>query len=153
PGPHEDAVWGEPVGGVQAGIAFSPGQKRAYRVGETVTFVVKVRNVSKKSLPVCYFATFPLDTPPTVEGARGKPAHVVAPPPPEKSPFPRTLTLAAGEEAEIGRPELVPASAAPAGQPRNATLVGAPGSYLVRLATVAWARAEPYGGGALSTGK
>src|SRR5262249_49745275 len=44
--------WGKEVGGLQAGLGFRPGEKRAYSHGETVTLVVRVRNVGKEEIPV-----------------------------------------------------------------------------------------------------
>ena len=45
-------AWGKEVGGLQAGLGFRPGEKRAYRHGETVTLVVRVRNVGKETVNV-----------------------------------------------------------------------------------------------------
>src|SRR5271170_6450409 len=41
-------AWGNEVGGLQAGLGFSPAEKRAYRHGEKVRLVVRVRNVGKQ---------------------------------------------------------------------------------------------------------
>ena len=41
-----DYAWGKAVGGLQAGLEIGPAEKRSYAVGDTATFVLKVRNVS-----------------------------------------------------------------------------------------------------------
>ena len=66
-------VWGKEVGGVQAGIGYLPGQHRAYRIGETVTLVVRVRNLGKKEVKFAYFNEFFWENPPKVMDGEGKP--------------------------------------------------------------------------------
>jgi hypothetical protein len=45
-------AWSNEVGGLQAGLGFHPGQKRADRHGETVKLVVRVRNVGKEQVQI-----------------------------------------------------------------------------------------------------
>src|SRR5206468_3152013 len=45
---------------------FPAGEKRAYRHGETVTLVVRVRNVGKEEVKFQYVPAFLKETPPTV---------------------------------------------------------------------------------------
>ena len=52
--PPPGTVWGKEVGGLRAGLGFHPGEKRAYRHGETVKLVVRVRNVSKEEVRFDY---------------------------------------------------------------------------------------------------
>ncbi len=49
-------AWGKAVHGVQAGLAFRPAQKGAYRVGATASFVVKLRNGSDQAVEFCFQA-------------------------------------------------------------------------------------------------
>jgi hypothetical protein len=65
-------AWGTEVGGLQAGLGYKPGQKRAYSHGETVTLVVRVRNVSKEDVKFRYLKEFFMEKPPTVTGGEGK---------------------------------------------------------------------------------
>src|SRR4029077_11418106 len=43
-------AWGKEINGLQAGVGFPAGQKRAYSHGETVTLVVRIRNVGKEEV-------------------------------------------------------------------------------------------------------
>jgi hypothetical protein len=63
-------AWGREVGGLQAGL--SVGDKRVYRHGETVTLVVRVRNVGKEAVRFEYIRQYLDENPPTVTGADGK---------------------------------------------------------------------------------
>src|SRR5262249_11795865 len=47
-------AWGKERNGLQAGLGFLPGQRRAYQTGETVRLVVRVRNVGTKAVKVTY---------------------------------------------------------------------------------------------------
>lgn len=46
----EGIAWGEAVHGLQAGLAFRRGDQETYEVGQSVTFVVYLRNVSAKKI-------------------------------------------------------------------------------------------------------
>ena len=61
-GHHKEKVyaWGKAVKGLQAGLAVRPDAKDCYAVGETATFVVKVRNISDKAVEFCYVAPLPI---------------------------------------------------------------------------------------------
>ena len=74
-GPVKEAftAWGKEVGGLQAGLGFRPGEKRAYSHGETVKLVVRVRNVGKDEVKFQYLRQFFIETPPTVTDGEGKP--------------------------------------------------------------------------------
>lgn len=65
-------AWGKEINGLQAGLSFRPGEKRAYAHGETVTLVVRVRNVGKETVKFEYIRQFLDENPPTVTGAVGK---------------------------------------------------------------------------------
>jgi RNA polymerase sigma factor (sigma-70 family) len=149
----EETAWGEVVDGLQVRIAYPPGPRRAYQVGDAVTFVVKVRNVGQASIPFYYYAGFPADTNPAVEDPRGRPASLALPPRAFYMPTVKHRTLAAGEEMEIGRPGLATAAAQPTRPPDKPTLVDGPGAYRVRYAGVAWRYDSADHPGRVSTGK
>ncbi len=65
-------AWGKEVGGLQAGLGFPVGQNRAYRHGETVKLVVRVRNVGKEAVKFQYLREYFIETPPTVTDGEGK---------------------------------------------------------------------------------
>jgi hypothetical protein len=65
-------AWGKEAGGLQAGLGLRPGERRAYHHGETVTLVVRVRNVGKEAVRFEYLRQFLDENPPTVTGADGK---------------------------------------------------------------------------------
>jgi hypothetical protein len=62
---------GKEINGLQAGLGL--GEHRAYATGETVTLVVRVRNVSKEAVKFHYVPKFFFETPPTVTDGEGKP--------------------------------------------------------------------------------
>lgn len=73
-------AWGKEVGGLQMGLGLRPGQKRAYHHGETVTLVVRVRNVGKKEVTFSHFRQFsPNELLPTVTDGAGKPIPIEVP--------------------------------------------------------------------------
>jgi RNA polymerase sigma factor (sigma-70 family) len=63
-------AWGQELGGLQAGLTIA--DKRAYRHGETVTLVVRVRNVGKEAVKFNYIKQYLDEKPPGVTGADGK---------------------------------------------------------------------------------
>jgi RNA polymerase sigma factor (sigma-70 family) len=65
-------VWGKEINGLQAGLGFPAGPMRTYHTGETVTLVVRVRNVGKKTVKFEYLRQFLDENPPTVTDAAGK---------------------------------------------------------------------------------
>jgi hypothetical protein len=69
-------AWAKEVGGLQAGLGYVPGQRRAYHHGETVTLIVRVRNVSKETVKFQYLRQFFIETPPTVTDGEDKPVHL-----------------------------------------------------------------------------
>jgi RNA polymerase sigma factor (sigma-70 family) len=93
-------AWGKEVGGLQAGLGYHPGQKRAYSHGETVTLVVRVRNVGKEEVKFHYFSEECYEDPPTVVNGDGKPVTFKRP-----TAFgwiePIEASLAPGKEVEL----------------------------------------------------
>jgi RNA polymerase sigma factor (sigma-70 family) len=65
-------VWGKESGGLRAGLGLLPGAKRVYKPGETVTLVVRVRNVGKQAVRFEYVRQFLDENRPTVTDAEGK---------------------------------------------------------------------------------
>jgi uncharacterized protein (TIGR03067 family) len=64
-------AWGKEVGGLQAGLGFKAGAKRAYTHGETATLVVRVRNVGKEEVKFEYLRPFFYENSPTVTDGEG----------------------------------------------------------------------------------
>jgi hypothetical protein len=92
-------------------LGFLPGQKRAYQYGETVTLVVRVRNVGKETVKFSYLQPF-IEHSPTVTDRDGKPV-------PQPNVFkdigarlPGLVELPPGKEIELHelKRELRPAS-------------------------------------------
>jgi RNA polymerase sigma factor (sigma-70 family) len=67
-------AWGNEQGGLQAGLGYRPGQRRAYRLGETVMLVVRVRNVGKEGVTLQYSPHCVIDNPPAITDAGGQSA-------------------------------------------------------------------------------
>jgi hypothetical protein len=65
-------AWGKEVGGVQAGIGYLSGPKRAYHVGEVVKLAVRVRNVGKQEVKFSYYHEDFYEHPPIVTDGAGK---------------------------------------------------------------------------------
>ena len=51
-------AWGKEVDGLQAGLGYRAGENRAYSHGETVTLVIRVRNVGKEAVKFSYVQPF-----------------------------------------------------------------------------------------------
>jgi RNA polymerase sigma factor (sigma-70 family) len=93
-------AWGKEVGGLQAGLGYLPGQKRAYYHGEAVKVVLRVRNVGKELVEFKHIWAFFVENPPTVTDADGKKVQL-----PRLSAegrhMPRSPNVAPGKEIEI----------------------------------------------------
>jgi hypothetical protein len=68
-------AWGKEAGGLQAGLGYRPGDHRAYHPGETVTFVVWIRNVAKEAVKCQYDPWFFIQKAPAVTESAGKLVH------------------------------------------------------------------------------
>ena len=97
---------GKEVNGLQAGLGFRPGEKRAYSHGETVKLVVRARNVGKKEVTFKYIPAYFFDRPPSVTDGEGKAAAQIRLPTDghEGEYNPKELTLA-GERSRACRSE------------------------------------------------
>jgi hypothetical protein len=51
-------AWGKEIAGLQAGLGYRPGGRRAYHHGEAVTLVLRVRNVGKNEVMFSYLQPF-----------------------------------------------------------------------------------------------
>jgi hypothetical protein len=95
-------AWGEEVAGLhlQAGLGLRPGERRAYHYGETVTVVVRVRNVGKEAVNFQYLKKFFVENLPIVTDADGKTV-----PQPHLGALgfhrPEEVSLAPGQEIEL----------------------------------------------------
>jgi RNA polymerase sigma factor (sigma-70 family) len=65
-------AWGKEIGGLQAGLGYQPGQKRAYSHGETVKIVLRVRNVTQEAIAFKHIWAFFVENPPTITDADGR---------------------------------------------------------------------------------
>jgi RNA polymerase sigma factor (sigma-70 family) len=93
-------AWGKEVGGLQAGLGYDPGQQRAYRHGETVRLVLRVRNVSKKEVEFVCCRQYFMEVAPTMTDGQGKPVRLPSNAYTRK-PRPEKVSLAPGKEIEL----------------------------------------------------
>jgi RNA polymerase sigma factor (sigma-70 family) len=68
----DDIAWGEGTHGLQAGIAFRRGDQTTFEIGQSVTFVVYLRNRSTKEISLSYIEPLFEESMPIVENAQGK---------------------------------------------------------------------------------
>jgi RNA polymerase sigma factor (sigma-70 family) len=102
PAPEKESftAWGKEIGSLQAGLGFRPGESRAYRHGETVTIVLRLRNVGKEAIDFKHIWAFFVENPPTVTDADGKPVRLprsLA----EGLQQPRSTKVPPGKEVEL----------------------------------------------------
>jgi len=105
-------AWGKQVGLLQAGLGYLPGERRAYHHGETVTLVVRVRNVGKAEVKFQYLKEFFAENRPIVTNADGKefPEGKILFLPTEH--VPEEVSLGPGKEIELSSEQyqLMPAN-------------------------------------------
>ena len=104
PDPEKEAftAWGKEVNGLQAGLGFPAGQKRAYSHGETVKLVVRIRNVGKEEVTFQYVPAFFQETLPTVKHGTGEPVLPIRGVSAPGKTHPATaVTIAPGKEVEL----------------------------------------------------
>lgn len=68
-------AWGKEVNGLQAGLGFKVGEKRAFHHGETANVVLRVRNVGKDAQEFKHIWAYFVENPPVITDAVGKPLH------------------------------------------------------------------------------
>jgi RNA polymerase sigma factor (sigma-70 family) len=152
----DDTVWGVAKDGLQAGISVGAVDKQPQHVGDTLTFVVKVRNVGDKKVTLSYHSEPFKDAAPAVEDAAGKAVKVMMP---LAVFFRRVLvhrTLEPGEVITIDdapASQLTLAAAEVNGVPRVPTVVAEAGSYRVSYPEFAWVGDADTEASRLSTGK
>jgi RNA polymerase sigma factor (sigma-70 family) len=97
-------AWGDRAHGLQAGIAFRRGDQETYEVGQSVTFVVYLRNVSDKEIRLSHIEPLFEERMPVVEDAQGR--HLaVAPGPINLGVVPIIhRSLEAGQQITLGYP-------------------------------------------------
>jgi RNA polymerase sigma factor (sigma-70 family) len=101
-------AWGKEVGGLQAGLGYRHGQKRAYGPGETVKLAVRVRNVSKEEVKFQYLKEYFIETPPAVTDGKGKPVLLRRRDAGGLVHVPAEVNLAPGKEIEVYELKLDP---------------------------------------------
>jgi uncharacterized protein (TIGR03067 family) len=162
----EAVSWGEPVDGLQAGLAYPAHGKHAYGLGEQVTFVVWLRNVGGRKATVSFWSPpgddagpivvgkdrKPRQAYPEVAGKDGKPAKVIPPPVWGYSPHVLERLLEPGQVTELGRPTFWLVGGNPSRRVSRPTLVAAPGSYRVHFPDLAGGMEFATGTGLLTTG-
>jgi len=101
-------AWGKKVGGLQAGLGFRPGEKRAYRHGETVTLVLRLRNPADESdgkpqaVEFKHIRAFFVENPPTITDADGKAVQLPNYRTRDQAlHMPRSSTVLPGKEVEL----------------------------------------------------
>jgi hypothetical protein len=96
---EESIAWGKEVGGLQAGLGFRAGEKRAYQHYETVTLVLRVRNVGKEQVRLQYVKKLFMEEPPILTNSDGI-ALALSVVPMEKRKV-EELDVAPGKDVEI----------------------------------------------------
>ena len=117
-------AWGKEVGGLQAGLGFRPGEKRAYSHGETVTLVVRVRNVGKEKVTFDYIPGYFVDAPPSVSDGEGKTGPQVRVAGKGGDHNAVRVNLAPGKEIELAEVKLELRPASESGNKKENTLYG-----------------------------
>jgi RNA polymerase sigma factor (sigma-70 family) len=116
-------AWGKEIGGLQAGLSFRPGQKRAYSYGEMVTLVLRVRNVSKDEVKFSYLYPF-IEHALAVTDAAGKPVPQPGVLKELGARLPREVALAPGKDIELRELQRVLRPASESGNKEFSTLYG-----------------------------
>jgi uncharacterized protein (TIGR03067 family) len=166
PNVAETIAWGKASDGLQAGLAYPQGAKRPYSLGERVTFVVWLRNISGRKVTVSYWSLpqdpagpmvvgqdrRPRQAYPEVKSRDGEPSKVIPPPVWDYSPHVVEHVLQPGEVMELGRPTLWLVEESRPRKGGRPTLVAAPGSYEVHYPGLAGGMEFATGMGLLTTG-
>jgi RNA polymerase sigma factor (sigma-70 family) len=127
-------AWGEPSHGLQAGLAFRPGDDPGAAPGGSVTFIVHLRNVGTREVRLTHAETLFLELMPTVEDAKGNRLAVAAGPVPfGEVPLVRRA-IKPGQTITLGYPWLRVRPPGWHGEVRGPTCCAAAGRYRVRYA-------------------
>ena len=119
-------AWGEESKGLQMGLGFRPGERRVYHPGETVTLVVRLKNVGKDKAKHSYRPDLLYRNPPNVTGGDGQPVVFEGVPvPPKGHKRSVEVELTRGGEMDLWELKLALRPPAEAGTQRPAwTLFG-----------------------------
>ena len=109
----EDTAWGTEAGGLQAGLSIS--NRKDIQIGGKATAVVKLRNVSNKSIAT---SVWPLWlTGPRVVDSQGKQVRATRAPQPDFEIIPTKITLQPGQTVELAKSTIFVAGAEDEDQP------------------------------------
>jgi RNA polymerase sigma factor (sigma-70 family) len=74
PDPEKEAftAWGKEINGLQAGLGFRAGEKRAYHFGEKVQIVARIRNLTKEAIEFEHIWAFFVENAPKILDPSGK---------------------------------------------------------------------------------
>jgi hypothetical protein len=119
-------AWGKEVGGLQAGLAFQPGEKRAYSHEDKVQIVVRVRNVGREPITIQYLRKGKalMGTSPVVTDSEGKPVPLDCSMTTLEKLRLEQVELAPGKEIEISELAFVLKPASESGNKAYFTLYG-----------------------------
>jgi RNA polymerase sigma factor (sigma-70 family) len=73
---EEPVAWGKAAGGLQAGLGFRPGDRRAAAAGESVSLVFYLRNVGSREVRLSHIETLFAEWMPDVEDGGGRRVRV-----------------------------------------------------------------------------
>jgi hypothetical protein len=112
-------AWGNEVDGLQVGLGFHAGQRPAYRHGESVLLVVRLRNVGQTRVHVPYVPTLLAESLPTITDSEGNAVPLGRLPTQERRHARHSTILSPNEELELTAITLVlrPANEQHAGPP------------------------------------
>ncbi|HEY7327234.1 MAG TPA: sigma-70 family RNA polymerase sigma factor [Gemmataceae bacterium] len=129
-------AWGEKAHGLQAGIALRRGDQETYEVGQSVTFVVYLRNVSDKKIDLSHFETLFDEWMPVVEDSEGR-RLAVAPGPIQLGIVPIIhRSLASGQQIMLSHPWFRIRPLGWRGEVIGPTCCAGPGRYKVGYANL-----------------
>jgi len=129
PTAEADVAWGEAVNALRAGIIFELGE-RPYHVGESVSLVFKLRNVSSDTIHLAYTEPVFLGWKPVVIDASGRKVPVWGPVYNILAQGVRR-SLAAGETIVLGNPMFTILPPGWEGEIKDIIVYAAPGKYRV----------------------
>jgi RNA polymerase sigma factor (sigma-70 family) len=131
----ENTAWGKAIDGVEYGLAFAD-NRRTYHIGDTVTLVLKARNVGSKPTSITQNRLDHFSTTPAITDADGKAVKIApAQQPVPLSPSLKTIKLAPQQIVFLGTTDFT--IGAPDGLIATFADIG-PGKYRVRIDSVTW---------------
>jgi RNA polymerase sigma factor (sigma-70 family) len=134
PAPGLDTiVWGKAADGLQAGIGFRDGETGSYRAGQSVNFIIYLRNTGDKEISVSHIETVFEEFRPSVAHAAGKTYKVLNGPINLGRVSSVKRTLEKGESIRLGTAWFVLVAPGTKGEAKAPTLVAPPGRYRVGL--------------------